>query len=75
MSWIPTKNKQGARRYGCWSGNPEGIEENSLDCIAEVKSVGWMFKQCGRKRGHGRNGMLCKQHAHYFRFSRRDDLT
>ena len=33
-------------------------------CIAEVADfTGFHFFQCSRKRGHGRDGLFCKQHA------------
>jgi hypothetical protein len=69
MSWIFPKDKNGERRFGCWAVNPKGEAENPLNCIAEVKGVGWLSKQCGRRRGHGRNGTLCYHHAHSFRFN------
>jgi len=47
------------RRYGD-NGNPEDIDR----CIACVSdSSGWHFYQCSRKRGHGPDGLYCKQHA------------
>jgi len=50
------------RRYGVWAGNPKGWPEDAARCITEV-SDGWHFSQCGRKRGHGPDGLYCKQHA------------
>jgi hypothetical protein len=50
------------RRYGEWAGNPAGIQENVTCCVAEFYD-GWVFRQCARKRGHGKEGLYCKQHA------------
>lgn len=50
------------RRYGCWAGNPKGDKENKEYCIAQV-SGDYTCYQCLRKRGHGKNGEFCKQHA------------
>ena len=50
------------RRYGSWAGNPKGTKEDVQLCVKEV----WhnmMAAQCARKRGHGPNGLYCKQHA------------
>lgn len=57
--------KAGKRIYGAWAGNPQGREENSANCIEEVheQGRGGMFYQCNRKRGHGKDGLYCKQHA------------
>jgi len=52
------------RRYGIWEGNPKGTKENLNNCIVEVMDgkllIGY---QCRRKRGWGKNGLFCKQHA------------
>ncbi len=54
----------GQRRYGCWAGNPNGTLEYPDRCIEEVwPSHGWIPHQCNRKRGHGPDGLYCKQHA------------
>lgn len=56
--------KNGERRYGVWAGNKVGLPENSSRCIVEVpNAVGWAHHQCFRKRGHGLDGLYCKQHA------------
>ncbi len=50
------------RRYGQWAGNPDGEPEDKAQCVQKV----WQFMisgQCSRKRGHGRDGLYCKQHA------------
>ena len=49
------------RRYGCWAGNQRGIAEDKERCIVKVGE--YIFRQCNRKRGYGKNGELCKQHA------------
>lgn len=52
------------RRYDQWSGNEKGTPEDISRCVAEVSSdTGWHWIQCSRKRGHGPNGLYCKQHA------------
>ena len=50
------------RRYNTWAGNPRGNPEDKTRCIEEVAS-GYLFYQCIRKRGHGLDGLYCKQHA------------
>jgi hypothetical protein len=54
------------RRYGFWSGCPRGQAEDPTRCIEEVcpsMARGWIPLQCRRKRGHGPDGLYCKQHA------------
>lgn len=52
------------RKYGIWAGNPKGIPEDKTRCIKEVyDSTGWHAYQCKKKRGHGPDGLYCKQHA------------
>ena len=53
------------RRYGVWGGNPKGMPEDATSCIEEVWPSGacWIPYQCTRKRGHGPDGLYCKQHA------------
>jgi len=52
------------RRYGCWAGNPAGVAEDTKRCIATVYwQHTWVAYQCSRKRGHGKHGLYCKQHA------------
>lgn len=44
-------------------GNRLGMrKEDVTKCFEEVMD-GWHFHQCYRKRGHGENGLYCKQHA------------
>lgn len=54
------------RFYGQWSGRPRGIPEDPNLCIEAVREKDG-FKmvsyQCCRKRGHGPDGLYCKQHA------------
>ena len=57
---------KGERRYGCWAGNPEGVAEDKARCIEQVYNGdygGIRFRQCFRTRGHGKDGLYCKQHA------------
>jgi hypothetical protein len=63
MSYVP-EGENGKRRYGVWAGNPQGTLENKERCIVEVANPpSWTTVQCSRKRGYGRNGEFCKQHA------------
>ncbi len=44
--------------------NPKGTPEDKTRCIKEVSDdTGWHIYQCSRKRGYGREGLYCKQHA------------
>lgn len=53
------------RRYGQWAGRPNGSPEDVTLCIEEVYPAGRSIipAQCRRKRGHGKDGLYCKQHA------------
>ncbi len=51
------------RRYGAWAGEPKGYSEDVTLCVAEVTGRAITFYQCSRKRGHGPDGLYCKQHA------------
>jgi len=52
------------RIYDQWAGNPQGIAEDTTLCIEEVETFkGWHSFQCSRKRGKGRDGLYCGQHA------------
>ena len=55
---------KGKRRYGCWAGYPSGSAEDPKCCIAEVWSRESYSHghQCNRPRGHGKDGLYCKQH-------------
>lgn len=56
--------KDGERRFGCWAGNPSGQRENSSCCIQEVSRFpSHLYYQCARRRGHGPEGLFCKQHG------------
>lgn len=58
------KDKNGVRSYGRWAGSPGGHREDTKCCVEAVWRPGaWQDSQCGRKRGHGFDGMYCKQHA------------
>ena len=54
----------GVRRYGVWPGYPQGKAEDPCRCIEEIWPA-WtrIPRQCSRKRGHGPDGLYCKQHA------------
>ena len=52
------------RRYGEWAGNPKGYPEDKTRCVEPVTERGMYIQhQCSRKRGHGPDGELCRQHA------------
>lgn len=52
------------KRYGQWAGNPKGYAEDKARCVAKVFSGPWpISSQCARKRGHGPQGLFCKQHG------------
>ena len=51
------------RVYGIWAGNPNGILEETNKCIEAVFGSFLYTHQCTRKRGHGKDGLYCKQHA------------
>lgn len=55
-------SKEGRRRYGVWAGNPTGREEDTSRCIESVYERLSHGHQCERKRGHGPDGLYCKQH-------------
>lgn len=57
--------KDGYRRFGQWAGNPRGNAEDITRCIREVwpSSGSFISRQCLKKRGHGRDGLYCKQHG------------
>lgn len=57
--------KGGPRKaYGCWGGNPEGHPYNPTRCAESVSTNerGAIAHQCGKKRGHGADGLWCKIH-------------
>jgi hypothetical protein len=63
-----TRIINGKRRYGVWGGCPMGQIEDPTRCTEEVWQRGhvWYPHQCSRKRGHGPDGLYCKQHAKQF---------
>jgi hypothetical protein len=52
-----------------WAGNPEGTLENKLRCIAIVPDSGdsRLSHQCSNKRGKGKDGLYCGNHARLLR--------
>lgn len=50
--------------YGAWAGNTKGTPEDTARCIKSVYTPGSYNygHQCNRKRGHGKDGLYCKQH-------------
>lgn len=60
--FIP-RPRNGKRIYGDWAGNPKGNPERRGDCIVQVCWDRMIDHQCTRKRGHGPDGLFCKQHA------------
>jgi hypothetical protein len=53
------------KKYGAWSGNPEGNKPDYERCCVEVWSKERWSRvyQCHRKRGHGPDGAYCSQHV------------
>ncbi len=51
------------RRYNKHYDQPGGVPEIAGRCIAEVNHSALANIQCARKRGHGREGLFCRQHA------------
>ncbi len=53
------------RIYRQWAGNPKGQKEDITKCIKSVPDGGrsCLSHQCMRKRGHGPDGLYCKQHG------------
>jgi hypothetical protein len=53
------------RFYGQWAGDKKGVPEDKTRCIQEIwpSSGSWVPYQCPRKRGYGKDGLYCKQHA------------
>ena len=54
------------RRYAVTSIRPEGVPEDPARCIEEISrraAFGRDYSQCGRPRGHGPDGLYCRQHA------------
>lgn len=60
-----SKVRNGKFVYGAWAGHPNGTPEDETRCIEEVATrERWItWHQCFRKRGHGIDGLFCKQHA------------
>lgn len=59
--WNPqTLEAAKEKRYGRWAGNKRGDPYKEGKCAYEV----WdhVSRQCSRKKGHGVNGLYCKQH-------------
>ena len=53
------------RIYGKWSWDENGEKEDKTRCIKAVfpDRPSFVTYQCKRKRGYGKNGEYCKQHA------------
>ena len=51
-----------SRRYGQWAGYPNGHPKDPARCIHEVYGTSGITHQCSKKRGHGEDGLYCKQH-------------
>ena len=53
------REKDGVR----WYGRDHNHRENEANCIEEIwGDKGWTQHQCSRRRGHGSDGLYCKQH-------------
>lgn len=51
------------RSYGKWAGNELGRGEGESRCVVQVFTQRFTGTQCPRKRGHGPDGLYCKQHG------------
>ncbi len=52
------------RRYGESAGNPDGYPEILKHCVEDVfRDAQYVSSQCSRKRGHGPDGLYCRQHG------------
>ncbi len=54
------------RVYAQWVGNPWGVPEDTMRCIEGIHDSNPrlpIYYQCRRKRGFGKGGLYCKQHA------------
>lgn len=60
---IPKVSKDGFRYYGNSNLRTTSREDKSRCIVSVADSTGWHFSQCSRKRGYGRDGLFCKQHA------------
>lgn len=60
---VPKVQDDGLRRYGKWAGNREGSKEDLKRCVEQLfdrpHPGGY---QCSRPRGHGPDGLYCRQH-------------
>jgi len=67
MNWNPkTREEAEQKRYGKWTGNPDGRKYDPARCAYEIWPAGgggWVSTQCCRNPGHGPAGLYCKQHA------------
>ncbi len=56
--------KRELKVYGVWAGNSRGVKEDETMCVKTVHDTGYLShgRQCSRKRGHGKDGLYCKQH-------------
>jgi hypothetical protein len=55
-------NENGLRVYGIYATGSIRIEDTTR-CIEEVGWNDFIPYQCQRKRGYGKDGLYCKQHA------------
>lgn len=55
------------RYYNIWFGNLGGTPEDIMRCIEPVSELlkPFYYRQCARPRGHGLEGLYCKQHAKF----------
>ena len=44
-------------------GRDHTLAEDTKRCIKELSNDGYYYHQCRRKRGYGKDGLYCKQHA------------
>lgn len=62
--WPKNLAEAKAYRYGAWAGMPKGVAYRVGECAAEVwdSGRGARHHQCGRKSGHGPDGIFCPSH-------------
>lgn len=52
------------RVYGQWAGDIAGVKEDKRRCIKAIYiRMAFYNHQCSRKRGYGKDGLYCRQHA------------
>ena len=63
---VPEPDSNGVRWYGGGVGIRKPRPGNKDLCAEEITTynMNWpSWHQCSRRKGHGKDGLLCKQHA------------